>query len=106
MPLMKNFILPLLLIIVTGSSCFIGEERIRGNGTIQTENRSVSSFSGINVSGNFDVYVKQDSISSARIEADANLLEYIIIENDGGTLVIEPEDDVNLRGTKEIKVFI
>lgn len=88
------------------SSCLIGEERVRGNGNIKSENRPVTSFTGINVSGNFDVYVRQDSNSSARIEADENLMEYIRIYIDGGTLVIEPEDRVNLRGSKDIKVYI
>src|SRR5688572_18959946 len=103
---MNKIFIPIVIFSIVWSSCFIDEKRIRGNGAIKTETRQVSSFTGIDVRGNFDVYIKQDSTSSVMIEADENLLEYIVIGNDGGTLVIEPEGRVNLRGTKDIKVYV
>jgi hypothetical protein len=58
------------------------------------------------VSGNTDVYVKQDSVFSVRVEAEENLLEYIIIETDGNTLHIHQKEGTSLNPTKSIKVYV
>lgn len=60
---MKQRLLLLIVLAVIISSCnYIGGERIRGNGNMKVENRTISSFDGVYVSGNTDIYVKQDSI--------------------------------------------
>ncbi|MBL7730014.1 MAG: DUF2807 domain-containing protein [Chitinophagaceae bacterium] len=98
------FLLPLVAILV--SSCFLGGKRIKGNGVIKSETRSTTSFSGVDVSGNADVYVKQDSTTTVRVETDENLLPYIIIENRNGTLHIYQKDNTQLKTTKGIKVYL
>ena len=104
---MIRFFVFLLSCSVIFNSChFMGHNRIRGNGTIKTENRTATSFSSVDVSGNIDVYIKQDSAYSVRIETDENLLPYIIIRTEGDRLVIEPKDHSNLSGTKDIKVYV
>ncbi len=79
---------------------------MRGNGVIKTENRTAGTFNGIDVSGNIDVYVKQDSVASIKIEADENLLQYIVTDNDGSTLQIHERKGVNLNPTRSIKVYV
>lgn len=101
---MKKFI-PVLVLSGFLVSCHFGE-RIRGNGTIKTEIRSAGTFNAVDVSGNFEVYIKQDSVRSVKLEADENLMEYIRVSVDGETLVIETKDDVDLKGTKGIKVYV
>ena len=81
-------------------------KRIHGNGNIKTEKRSVSHFSGVDVSGSIDVYVKSDSISSIKIEGDENLLEYIQVISDGDMLRIHTENGFNLDPSGKIKVFV
>ena len=98
-------LIPIILAVLFLNACF-HEKRIRGNGTIKTETRQVSGFTGIDVSGNFDVYLKQDSVSSVRIEADENLLEYIRVTSESNTLVIDSKNHTNLRGTRDIKIYI
>ena len=83
-----------------------GGKRIRGNGTMKTETRSAGTFSNIDVSGSFDVYVKQDSASSVKVEADENLMEYIVIETLGNTLRIKTKDGANLKSSNGIKVYV
>jgi len=88
------------------SSCHFMQDKVRGNGVIKTETRSPNVFNSIEVGGNFDVFVKQDSAYSVRIETDENLMEYIRVSNDGGTLIIEPGEHKNLSGTKGIKIYV
>lgn len=88
-------------------SCnFMGGKRIKGNGVIKTETRSAGTFNGIDVSGNADVYVKQDSAYSVRIETDENLMEYLVVENKNGILDIHQKEGTNLRPSKAIKVYV
>jgi len=104
---MRKLLFPVFLFVVLFSSCrYFGGERIRGNGTIKTESRSTGSFNSVHVSGNADVFVKQDSVFSIGIETDENLMEYIIIKTDGNTLKIRPKDRVNLKPTNAIKVYV
>ena len=45
----------------------------------------------MDVGGNIDLYVKQDSNRSVRIEADENLMQYIEVKMEGDKLVIQHE---------------
>ena len=104
---MKRFIIiPFLFSFVFISCRFTSGTRINGNGKITTQSRSAGIFTGIDVSGNMDVYVKQDSVASVKIEADENLLEYIHITVNGGILEIKEERGYNLHSAKGIKVYV
>jgi hypothetical protein len=104
---MKKLFFAVIILMITASGCReVFGKRIRGNGHIQTETRSSSSFNSIDVSGAINIYVKQDSVSSIRVESDANLLEYIDVYNDNGTLHIHQMDGYRLKPTREIKVYV
>jgi len=81
-------------------------KRIRGNGNITTQTRSAGSFNSIDVSGSIDVYIKQDSSSSIKVEADDNLQQYIETVNEGNVLRIRTEQGYNLRSSRQIKVYV
>jgi hypothetical protein len=59
-----------------------------GSGQASTERREASDFTGIAVSGSFDVLVRQDGRESVAVRADANLLPLIETVVDGKTLQI------------------
>ena len=104
---MKQILLPIVALAIIISSCnLVGGERIRGNGNMKTETRNISPFDGVSLSGNTDLYVKQDSVFSVRVEADENLMEYIITELDGSTLKIRSKDGANLKSSRSIKVYV
>ncbi|MEO7982953.1 MAG: head GIN domain-containing protein [Bacteroidota bacterium] len=104
---MKRFFIAILVVPVLLASChYFHHNRIRGNGSIKTETRTTGTFSSIDVGGNIEVYLKQDSIRSVRVEADENLMQYILVRTDGDELVVEPKDGYNLSGSKDIKVYI
>ena len=91
---------------ILGSCHFMGGHRVKGNGTMKTETRNASGFNAVDIRGNMDLYLRQDSSFSVRVEADENLMEYIIIKTEGNKLVIEPKDGYNLSGTKDIKIYV
>lgn len=95
----------LIMIVVSGCREF-SKKRLRGNGNIKTETRSTGQFTNVHVSGSIDLYIRQDSVHSARIETDENLIGHIRVDNENGTLYIEQEDNYNLRPSRSIKVFV
>ena len=83
---MQKVLFIALAVLMTASGCReIFAKRIRGNGNVSTENRQVSNFNSVDVSGAIDVYVSQSPESSIRIEGDNNLLEFIEVYEEGGT---------------------
>ena len=70
----RFFVLSLLSVIVLSSCDQMFAKHIRGNGNIKTETRAAVEFNSIDVSGNIDVIIKQDSVRSIKIETDENLL--------------------------------
>lgn len=104
---MKNWFFSLATALLVFTSCeFTGGDRIRGNGEIQTETREAAGFDGIEVSGAIKIFVKQDSAYSVKVEADANLLEYIETKMQDNSLVIRPRNGKNLRPSGSIKVYV
>ncbi len=105
---MKRLFLLAFAIVILLTSCGgnLFGKRVRGDGHITTETRSVTGYNSIDVSGAIDVYVKQDSTQTINIETDQNLMPYIIVREEGGVLKIYPKDNSNLRPTGAIKVYV
>ena len=104
---MKKIALFSLVILVFASSCReMAGRRIRGSGHVITENRSESGFNIIDISGAIDVYVRQDSSTSVKVEADDNILEYIEVHTNGSTLEIYTEANIRLKPSNKIKVYV
>ena len=87
-------------------SCGLFGKRVRGNGNITTETRHIAGFTSVDVSGNIDVYVKQDSVSSVKVETDENLLGLITTREEGGVLHIHTREGYNTRSTSGIRVYV
>lgn len=97
-------VIPLLPAIF---SCheFMGK-RIRGNGSIKTEERSVSSFKNVEVSGAMNVFVSQGPSAPVKIEADENLLRYIEVLQEGDRVIVRPRHGYNLSPSDEIRIYV
>jgi Putative auto-transporter adhesin, head GIN domain len=105
-----NRLLLIFLSLVTLTSChYFHGERVKGNGSIKKENRlagTAGEFSNVEVSGAIDLYIKQESTASINVETDENLLPYIEVRNNGGTLSIFPKDGYNLDPSQSVKVYV
>lgn len=101
----KIIYLPLLLLLL--SSCFnIGGRRVRGNGNLGTQTRNTGAFEGIRVLGGMDVVLRSGSDYAVKVEADENLLNYILTDKDGDALVIKTRNGYNLNPRAGMKVYI
>lgn len=104
---MNKIIFSLLFIAVIFSSCdLILGRRVRGNGKIISEQRSVNSARKIRLAGSYDVELMQGPVTSVKIETDENLLPYIVTAEEDGSLVIRSKDHENLDPTRHIRVYI
>jgi putative autotransporter adhesin-like protein len=105
---MKNIaVLLLVFSAFTTNSCWdVFGKRVSGNGTVITQDRTVGQFKNVDVRGSIDVIVKQDSVSTVKIQADQNLMEYIEVIDDGNVLIVRERRGFRLRPTKDIKVFV
>lgn len=96
----------LLLVVIFFSSCHFMGHRVRGNGHLSSENRSVGSFSGIRVVGGMDVLVNPGTDYTVKVEADENLLRYIVTEREGDALVVKTRNGYNLQSRVGMKVYV
>lgn len=104
---MTRIISAAIISLVFFSSChYLHRDRITGNGKVISQARNFSGFTGLDVSSAINLYVKQDSSFSVKVEADENLQEYIIIEQNGNTLKIKQKDNSSLDATGKIKVYV
>ncbi|MCK5839679.1 MAG: DUF2807 domain-containing protein [Bacteroidales bacterium] len=94
----------LLSFLSVNSGCNYFFEGVEGNGVVVSDDRPVKPFSAIQIGGAFEVILTQGDKVSLKIEADENLLDYIITEVRGGKLIIETESEI--RRCKELKAYI
>lgn len=80
-------------------------ETIKGNGNIQKENRNISTFSGIESRGIFEVDVVWAATPAVSVEADENLLPHIVTKISGSTLVIT-SDNYGISSSRKIQVHV
>lgn len=109
---MKTFgmIQKITALILTGmlfTACDdIWDRNIDGNGNRDMENRSLESFSSVEINGDFEVQIEIGTSSKAVIETDENLMQYIITHVSGNKLIVEIRDDVNLRPSRPIEITV
>ena len=98
----------LCLIFLTGtlSAQRSSKRGIKGNGNVVKENREVGSFHSLDISGAFDVSLRQGDGFEVEIEGDENLLEYIEVETMGNTLEVHVRKGINIREFKELNLYI
>jgi len=96
-----------VLLFISGfmlSSC--GWRRVKGNGEIVTSNRNEGNFEAVKAAGSFDVFFSQADVNEIRIEADENLMKYILTSVENGVLRIRTKSGVNIRPSQDIKVYV
>ena len=92
----------LFTILVSTTSCMIGDFGIKGNGNVISEDRKISAdFNEIKVSQGITVYLTQGNKTDLSVEADENIMDLLVTEAEGNTLKIYFDKNVN-RATKKV----
>lgn len=103
---MKKALILIALVSLLGSCRWMRYKRVTGNGNITTTTRNVSHTERIKLEGSYEVEITQGATPSVRIEADENLMSYILTDQDGGFLRIHSREHFNLSTDHGIKVYI
>jgi hypothetical protein len=104
----KYLFIALGLTLILGSCRHFWGKRVRGNGNIKTEDRSVGNFKNVDVSGATNVYVSQgqEGQHTVKIEGDENLLPYIEVIQEGDKIIVRTRQGFNLEPTGDMKVYV
>jgi hypothetical protein len=96
-----------LALTMTLGSCqhFLGK-RVRGNGNIKTEDRSVGSFKNVEISATAKILLSQGDQHSVKVEGDENLLPYVEVNQDGDKIIIRDRPGFVLRPTGDLRIYI
>lgn len=102
--IMRLFLLSTAALLL--ASCnILGGKRVSGNGNIVTQTPAVSSFHSVEAHGSVTIRVRQEAANVVRIETDENLLNYLDVYTENGTLVVKPKKGYNLKPSKKLVVY-
>lgn len=84
----------------------IAQKKIKGNGNVVTQERTISPFNEIIVNGVYNVYLTQGERESVKVETDENLQEAIIVKNKGNALVLGWKKGINVKRKTKMNVYV
>ncbi len=91
----------LMALIGFNQTVMAGVETTVSDVTIET--RNVSTFTGIEVGGAFNVFIKQGETIEVKVETDAKLQEKVVTEVSGNTLQISSK---GLRNPEKLNIYV
>lgn len=94
-----------MLLFFAISACRFSGKKIEGNGNIISEKRSAANISKIKLEGGINVII-DNGLAAARVEADENIIPYIVTETEGDWLKIKVKNNVTLHSTKPMTVYV
>ena len=107
---MKKLILGMAAIMcvsVTNAQWW-GSKKVKGNGEVTTETRSTGDYDGVKCAGSMDYVLVAGTEGKITIEAESNLMEYIVTEIKNNNLIVKVKKGYNLKPSfnKTLKVTI
>ena len=97
---MKN-----LLVIIAAAIIFSSCHGIRGSGNIKSEHRTINQFEGVLAGGSIDVEIKNSGNPGVEVEADDNVLPYIVTDVKNGLLEVNYKTGMYFHNT-HAKVYV
>lgn len=102
---MKKLSLLLSLFFVAASTQAFAQKR-KGNGNISTQERSITHFNALHVSGSFDVEMTSAMEGEVSITTDENLFKSIVTEVKDDVLVIRTKKHHSLKPSGGRKIIV
>jgi hypothetical protein len=81
-------------------------KRIHGDGNIKTEDRPVSNFKNVEVSGAAKVMVSQDDHPSVKVEGDENLLQFVEVIQQGDKVIVRERPGYHLISSSDLRIYV
>jgi len=103
---MKNIFLLAAMSAMIFTSCrFVEGQRVRGDGNVTQEKRTVSNFTGVETHGSIDIEVTQGDYK-VLVESDQNIIPYILTEVVDGRLQVRFKDGFNISNYSKAVVYV
>lgn len=102
---MKLFTSILALFLICGT-LNAQSKKIKGNGSVTTDNRTVKSFDKVSVAGSFDIELVKGKEGVIAVKAASNLMEYIITEVKNDKLSIRTKKGYRISTSKSITITV
>ncbi len=96
----------LMVMLVSPFSRGCKNEKVKGNGNLETVSRSVAGFNEIFLAGSIDLKVRQGEKFDVKIHADENLLKHINLDKKGSQLVIKMQKGIRYSSANPIVISI
>jgi len=103
---MNVFFLGAALCLSSCGTLVIPQSRIAGNGHVREEVRNLSGFQQVHAARSLQVEITQKEAYEVRIEADENLLPYIVTEVSGDQLKITVMDNYQFYNYNKAVVYV
>lgn len=98
----KTSILILIFGSIILSNCYSSKPKVKGSGDVVKEKREASDFTHLKINGIIDVVLVPGNAVSVEVETDKELQKFIHVYNSGGALIINTDDDYDIKFTKNI----
>ncbi|MBK8806373.1 MAG: DUF2807 domain-containing protein [Bacteroidales bacterium] len=95
----------LIISVVLLQSCQLPDV-IRGNGNEVSEMRAIAKVDRVELQINAEVYITNEHSDSVKLRAESNILNEIVLENNGGKLVIKQKVGSILKENEPIRIYI
>jgi len=106
---MKKTIITFILFAVcisVNAQNWWNSKTIKGNGNVITKTRTIDEFDSVALVGSFDLNLVDGDEGKITINAEENLIPYIITEVEGGELKVKFKKNINVRTYKKIVITI
>lgn len=80
-------------------------KKVKGNGNVTTDTRSVKDFNKVSVSTGLEVVYSQGP-KEVIVEADSNLQEYIVTKVENNRLVVKRKNKISFKNYKTVVVYV
>lgn len=94
-----------LLTAISSAIILCSCHSIKGSGNIVTQTRNLNQFEGVKTSGSIDIEVMNDESQVVKVEADDNIVPYIITKVDNGLLTVHLKSNISYRNINA-KVYV
>lgn len=92
--------------VLLNSCIVIGQNRVKGNGHVIKEERSVAAFHRVKAEGMMNVYLAQGPVKAVVIEAEDNIVPLIELVEEDGKLIVREKRGYNISTNKGINVYL
>jgi hypothetical protein len=101
-----GFLLLAGAVLPTASCALVGIEFVDGSGTPATEHYAVNGFKAVNIHSAFEVEITRADEFDVSVTTDDNLLQFVKVVENGGTLTVSLEPGKNVRNKTEMTLKI